>query len=347
MNRSLEDFLLSLSPEDRLKFIEKLFANLILEQKSVRKRTTLKFSTDMSDEEVRKAIIEVTGMSTEEVPEIHFKNELSKIKNHSSSVEQIIKEYKTKLGTLPGVSQDKYEELYDLGRFIDALNNNLNIYVPDEVLKFPDFIILLEERKIGVEHTRLIDEETKAVFKAAKYFIEKAKHLIEDELNYLSKTVNIFIDYNENVIDQKNFKNRRFSNDQKNKVIQIIANYIKSELVGGNIAKPNFISQIRITPNKDSRIDLGLAESYFVISEFTSMLMHRINAKEIKAANYRTIASLNELWLLIVVDDINSFSGFDLATAQLPQIKESNFDRILLFEKFIGRIYRLFEKSNR
>jgi hypothetical protein len=49
---------------------------------------------------------------------------------------------------------------------------------------------------------------------------------------------------------------------------------------------------------------------------------------------------LNEIWLVIVADDINSYSGFDIAHASLPQIKHSRFDKLIcsknLTVKFIS-----------
>src|SRR5215218_10811608 len=133
MNQSFEDFILGLPPEDRHKFIEEFIANLALAQKSVLKRTTLKLSTDLSDEEVRKTISEVTGTPIEEIPRIDFKAEKSKIKDDSKRVEKIIGDYKAKLKSCSNVTQDKHEELFDLGKFLDAMNGNFNIYVPEEI----------------------------------------------------------------------------------------------------------------------------------------------------------------------------------------------------------------------
>ena len=91
-------------------------------------------------------------------------------------------------------------------------------------------------------------------------------------------------------------------------------------------------------------MDLELAESYYTNQEFTNLLQDRIQRKEKRAANYRNESKLNVIWLIIVVDDVNSFSGFDLKTSKFPQIEDSNFDSIFLFEKFGGNVYNLFQK---
>jgi hypothetical protein len=345
MYQSLENFLLSLSLEERKHFIEVELPKLLMgEPYTVLKRTAIKLSTDLSEDEIRQAISEISGKPPERLPEINFDEEKRKIRNESDKVKMIIKDYKGKLDTIANITQDKYDELQDVGKFILFANEKFKIDVPSQILKFPDFIISFENQKIGLEHTRLINEETKATIKTAKYYIEKAQEIIRRELNFLSKTVNIFIDYNHNVVGLKNFKNRQFTIEQKKELVHTIAKYIKSELTGGNTPKPDFISQIKITSNKDSRVDLELAESYYTNQEFTDILLQRIQKKEIKANNYRIESNLSIVWLLIVIDDVHSFSGFDLKTAKFPQIENSNFDSIFVFEKFGGNIYTLFRK---
>lgn len=317
----------------------------IMNQLSLLKRTTLKLSKDLSEEEIRKAISESIGIPIEQVPRNDFEDEKRKLTDQRNKLEKIIADYKDKLEGDTSITQDKYEELYDVGRFILFTNEEIRIHIPDEILKFPDFILLLQDQQIGLEHTRLINKEIKAIFETAKYYIKKAEELIADELNHHSKTINIFIDYNENVIDKSNFKNRQFSPEQRKNVSKAIANFIKSTLTGGNIPKPNFISQIEITPNNDLRVDLELAETYFSLSEFTELLIQRIKAKERKASKYRIAGNVTELWLLIIIDEINSFSGFDLLTAKFPEILDSNFNKIFMLEKFGGKIYHLFQKD--
>lgn len=345
MYQSLEDFLSFLSPEEKKYFLEVHLPKMMTEQQSLLRRITFKFSTDMSEDEIRKAISESMGKQLEQVPQFDFNHEKERMKNEMNQVQVIIKDYKSKLDSSPTVTRDKYDELADVGKFILFANDRLKIDVPNDLLKFPDFILLFEDQKIGLEHTRLMSEETKAIFKTAKYCIGKAREIIEAELNHLSKTVNIFIDYNENIIGENNFKNKRFTPEQKKEIAQTMADYIKSELTEGNVPKPNYIIQIKITPNKDSRVDLELAESYFTNPEFTEILLERIQKKEKKANRYRSETNLNIIWLLIVIDDVNSFSGFDLKTAKFPQIVNSNFDKIFLFEKFGGKIYSLYQKE--
>jgi hypothetical protein len=307
----------------------------------VLKRTTLKLSADLSESEVRKAIADAMGIPVELVPQLDFESAMLKMKNEKTRLKEIVNEYELKLKNSPQASQDKYEELYDVGRFILASKDNFVITVPDKVPDFPDFVVLLDKKRVAIEHTRLIEEEMKATFKSAKYFIEKTEKLIENELQGTGQTVNIFIDYDAEVIPKKTFKSRNFSIEEREKITQLLADYVRAELAGQSPARPAFILKIKVTPNKDSRLNLELAESYITKADFTQILSKRISSKESKAIRYQKINDFEELWLLLVIDDINSFSGFDLMTTVFPEIKNSNFERIILFEKFGGRIYDL------
>lgn len=309
------------------------------------KRTTLTMSTDLSAEEMRKAIANTMGVSIEEVPVLDPATALTEIRKQSNRVNEIIKEHQALFQRNPKTTKDKYEELHDIGKFILAAGDNLKIHVPNTVSDFPDFVLKDERQIIGVEHTRLMSEKMKAIIEMAKYYIGKAGKLLADEFGYLSKTVNIFVDFNGEVINGRSFKHKGFSLPQREIIPQIIAEYIKSELTGGDVPKPAFISQVEITPNKDSRVDLLLAERYFTQDDFTEQLIRRIGKKEERANAYRSVTNINQLWLLIVIDDVSSFSGFSIETAMVPAIQQSNFDSIFIFEKFGCRIFQIFDKA--
>ncbi|TDH18145.1 hypothetical protein EXU57_24145 [Segetibacter sp. 3557_3] len=299
----------------------------------------------MSENEIREALSRIMSIPLEQLPHTNFTEQLAKIQLESGRVDKIISNYKTKLQFDPKTSQDKYEELQDIGRFILANGDKLHIPIPATIPEYPDFILSYKGWTIGVEHTRLMSNKGRAAYKAAKYYLAKAEDIIGKDLAHLSKTVNIFIDHSKKVIGEGDFHNRSFSVQQRNELPQIIANFIISELTGGIVLKPDFISRIEITPNQDTRVDIELAESYFTENEFSILLLERIAKKERRVDDYRNAIKVDALWLLIVIDDINSFSGFNLESATIPKIKSSNFDYILIFEKYNGTVYSLFSKT--
>jgi hypothetical protein len=140
-------------------------------------------------------------------------------------------------------------------------------------------------------------------------------------------------------------KKKNLTAQQKNDPGNLIAEFIRSELTGENVPKPPFIFKFQITDNKDSRLDIELGEMYFTETEFSKQLLDRIADKEDRAADYRKEVTIDRLWLLIVIDDIASFSGFFMESAHIPEINASNFDNIFLFEKHIGKIHPIYPQT--
>ncbi len=62
MYETLEDFLASLPPKERKIFVEEYLPKMMSQQQSILRRTTLKFSTDLPEVEIRKAISESMGL---------------------------------------------------------------------------------------------------------------------------------------------------------------------------------------------------------------------------------------------------------------------------------------------
>ena len=60
---------------------------MMSQQQSLLKRTTLKFSTDLPEAEIRKAISESMGIPIEQVPQFNFENEKARMRNEMKSVE--------------------------------------------------------------------------------------------------------------------------------------------------------------------------------------------------------------------------------------------------------------------
>jgi|ERR1017187_919179 hypothetical protein len=295
----------------------------------------------MDDVSIREAIAQVTGESLNNVPLFEFSKILQKITESALKLNEITAGLKAKLLS-EGAKQDKMEELVDVGRFLIATKGAMKLIVPDVLPKLPDFLLSVDNYKIGLEHTRLVSNELIATFKTVKHCLKEAEAMLAPELAHLSKTVNIFIDYDRNINGDSNFTIRRFTKEQKTEISKLIADFVRSELSNGKIERPHFINKIKITPNKDSRVDIELAESYFTKSDISDQLLTAIANKEKKANNYRNAEKVDSICLLIVVDDINSFCGFSLEQTELPAIRQSNFDVILLFEKQQERIYPLY-----
>lgn len=341
MNTDFMTFLEKLSPEDRDTLIGNFLKNLKGEPtEPILIRKTFKISNQGTEEEIRQRIADVYGVPVDQLPPMDIKSEFERNRNNWMQVSELIAPYEAFLNGQAHTSADKFEELTDMGRFIVAWPDKLDLIVPDEPLEYPDFIVKSSETTIGIEHTRLINPALKAAFNSAKQLITEAEIILKNRNLDYKRTVNIFINFSKPVINESNFHNRSFTRKEKKQISILIADYIEGLLLAKSPEKPIFIEDVVITSSQDSRIDLILAEEYIAKEGFLELLNARIHAKEAKFDNYISAAAVNSCWLLVIIDGVSSFSGFDLQ--ELKEIRSSNkFEKIILFETFGSRIFTL------
>lgn len=341
MDTDFMTFFEKLSPEDRDVLIGNMLKNLKGETtEPILIRKTFKISNQGTEEEIKQRIAEVYGVSVDQLPPIDIKSEFERNRNNWLQVSELIAPYEAFLKSQPHTSPDKFEELTDIGRFIVAWPDPLFLSIPDALLEYPDFKIQLNERTIGIEHTRLINPTLKATFNSAKQLITEAENILKNRNLEYKCTVNIFINFSKPVVKESNFHNRNFTRKEKLQTSILVADYIEGLLVGKAPEKPIFIENVVITTSQDSRIDLILAEEYIAKEGFIELLNDRIQAKEAKFDNYICATALSSCWLIVIIDGISSFSGFDLE--ELKEVQTGNkFERIILFETFGSKIFIL------
>lgn len=341
MNTDFMTFFEKLSPEDRDSLIGNFLKNLKGEPtEPILIRKTFKISNQGTEVEIKQRIAEVYGVSLDQLPPIDIKSEFERNRNNWLQVSELIAPYEAFLKGQANTSVDKFEELTDIGRFMIAWPDKLDLIIPDTPLKYPDFTVQLSGRTIGIEHTRLINPVLKAAFNSAKQVITEAETILKNKNLDLKRTVNIFINFSKPVVNESNFHNRNFTRKEKKQVSIAIANYVESLLIEKISEKPIFIEDVVITMSQDSRIDLILAEEYIAKEGFVDLLNARIQAKEAKFDNYLSATALNSCWLVVIIDGVSSFSGFDLL--ELKEIQSSNkFEKIILFETFGSKIFNL------
>src|SRR6476661_392424 len=122
-----------------------------------KKRITLSLPRDASDEEVIDAIAKAMGVNKEQVPILDKAESMAQINMQRNEVESIKEAYLSVLNSLPKVQASKYEELDDVARFIYAANHTspntsqFRLNIPSEPEKYPDFRLLFDNKKIGLE----------------------------------------------------------------------------------------------------------------------------------------------------------------------------------------------------
>ncbi|WP_147387931.1 hypothetical protein [Pelobium manganitolerans] len=133
-----------------------------------------------------------------------IKSEFARNRNNWMQVSELIAPYEAFLNGQAHTGADKFEELTDMGRFIVAWPDELDLIVPDEPLEYPDFIVKSSETTIGIERTRLINPALKAAFNSAKQLITEAEIILKNRNLDYKRTVNIFINFSKPVINESN-----------------------------------------------------------------------------------------------------------------------------------------------
>ena len=334
----LLDFLNGLSPEDRNNAIGIMLGKVAAPPEGMMIRTTVKLSKLGTPEELRARIAEATGFPIESINMDDIEEQRKAEDENWLTVAALIKPYRDMLDAQQQVTPDKYEELIHVGRFLVDSGEAATLVVPDKPTLFPDFLLQDNGRTIGLEHTRLIRRESIPTIKAAHQFVENAHKLLLNAFPDFFGSVNVFIDYNQPVAGLHNFENRKFTALERKQVAQQIADYIYSVGTGGNISKPPYLGKVSYVANPEPRLDISMAENYLAKEGFGELLMDTIKAKEKRADTYLAEAAVAQCWLLIVLDGVSSYSGFDLLTVQFPQLQHSNFERIYLLEAISHRI---------
>lgn len=343
---NLLELLDKLPPEDRQIVIDHFVRNMMgqAQEEPIIIRRTAKISTLGTETEMLHEISQAFNIPVEQLANQQVQEKLDEIKNQSERSEALIKPYKTFL-LRNNAREDKYEEAYDMGKFLISIEPEYNLEIPESISSIPDFIVTDGIKRIGIEHTRLINHESKMLIKETQKILKKAEQQLLQHNSQLNQIINISINYSRLSLDGKNITAQRFSITEKNTIAEIIAAYIKSLLKSDNsVSKPEFIENISISDKSEHPLNMNLNENYLAKSDFENLFEKTINAKEEKYHSYINNKSLDELWLLIVASGVSSASSYILEGEAAVNKLTSQFDRVIFFDNFSHEYLNVFQK---
>lgn len=307
------------------------------------KRTTFKISSDATEEQIILAIAQSTQKSVEEIKALYIdsKSAFSQLKAYNSALNSVIADFKAILQQNPKTAPSKYEELNDVGRFIVASENPYKIETLYANIEYPDFVINAHGDLIGLEHTRLLDKIDKELHSHLEKYLREAETRLHDLGINGPYIVNVVLNYHIQIFNGEAISSRKLTLDQKQIIIDGIVSAVKAEILNEKHVKPAFISRLVITDYPDSQLNLVLSEVYIPLQNFDQLLKETIQRKENRYERYVNMSAVNRCWLLVIVNGIASYSGFDLAAFNEMSFPKSKFERIILFETFGGKIFDL------
>ncbi|MGC4100863.1 hypothetical protein [Ferruginibacter sp.] len=344
---NFQELLDKLPPADRQIMIDH-FVNYILGkndgQTDIVFRRTAKISTLATEEEMVKEIAAAFGQSEDDIRSQNVPQKLREITTKYKSAEALTTDFKNFL-TQNNARKDKFEELFDLGNFLVATNLNYKIQIPDKIESVPDFILLDEDKKIGVEHTRIMDKESKSLIQETKSILKRAEHILLARDNQRKQLINISISYWLMNTANKSVVNNRFSIAEKNQLAITIADYIESILLNKEIVKPSFIDNVSVSDRSLHPLCIEINENYVGKTEYESLILPVLSAKEEKYASYSEDKTLTELWLLVVLNGVSAPSSYILSSDILNNPFSSQFDKIFFFDGFSHESFLFYSKE--
>lgn len=330
---NFQKFIDKLPPEDRQFIIDHFVRNILGQEpkEQVVIRRTAKISTLGTEDEMIQEISKTFNIPVEQIRNQNVAQKLKEVTQDYHQTSSIIDEYKDFL-TQKGATKDKFEELYDVGKFLVSLNIQSILEIPNNTSAIPDFIISSDNKRIGIEHTRLMNTISQIWIKTVSKILKKAEILLLKRKPELKQIVNISINYWKLSINDKNLS-VKLSVQEKAQIANQIADYIESLLCKGGLTPPSFIDKISISERSEHPLNLILNENYIAKPESTDLFLERIRDKETKLGSYLANNSLEELWLLVVISGVTASSSFIL---QEQNHFETKFDKVFLFDNFSG-----------
>jgi len=332
---NLQELLDDLAPEDR-EVVLKHFL-LSLQGKATGEpiiiRKTLKLSTLSSEEEMKKQLSSTFNIPLEKFEGFNFLEGVKTIDANFKKVEELIALYKEYL-TAINAKADKFEELYDIGRFLISLNTPFYLITPQQPLPYPDFITTNGDNKLGIEHTRLLNVSSQRLMKNIKHILETAEQIVRNINSKLTEIVSISFNYDTEVVNNKSLSTSTLSKTEKNMIAQLLASFILSYVEKSDTPIPSFIKKVSISIDSVHPISINLIENFIGKTDIEALLLERLKSKEQKHQHYSIVESFDELWLIIIVNGVSSASSFIIDSLSLKSRIASNFDKIYLFDSF-------------
>lgn len=344
---NLQELLDKLSPEDRQLIIDHFVSSFLglPHQKEIVLRRTATISTLGSEDEMMTEISQALKIPIDKLKGQEIFRKLNELTDQHEKFSTLIKEYKEFLLNQKA-REDKFEELYDLGKFLISITPPYSLELPEKISTIPDFIIIHEQQRVGVEHTRLINSETKNLIKTTTWILKKAEQILLIKNAGLNQIINISINYSKITVEGKNLTTDIFSAKDKEAVAEIIASLIENLLAGNEIPLPSFVENISISDKSVHPLNIKLNENYIAKDEFQQLFEKTIAAKEKKYSSYSNNKTLDEIWLLIVASGVSAASSYLFQGDNFNKGIASQFDKVFLFDNF-SHEYVILPKSNR
>ncbi|NVO03879.1 MAG: hypothetical protein HXX09_14370 [Bacteroidetes bacterium] len=189
-----------------------------------------------------------------------------------------------------------------------------------EIRNGPDFVILLNNERIGVEITRVFNSAAESI-NIRKAILRETTKIFEDKYPGVNLLVNIGFTNN---FDEKQNDTDSFKNE--------LADFIHSySLTNDSWSKPKYIESIFCI--KHSKLSFDLSGAYSSSELSSTNINNSIHKKNLKINSYKINSNLSKVWLLLVVLGDSPYSDYSHVNIKLINPNNS-FDSIFLLNDY-------------
>jgi len=224
------------------------------------------------------------------------------------------------------LSEHKKLELCQVGKFLTLFESqNTEIL---EQCESPDFIISVNDRRIGLEHELILNGQNVKQIQSIKNIFKLAAKVFKDKYPNIKVLANCWL-------TKDNFNFRQID---KKIIVNQIVDYIYELTQNSNINKPDFLDDVKISKHSGVSFSFNADISNIGFLD-NSILSKAIMKKEALIEKYIINSGIKEQWLFLVIGQVSPDSyGLDELDFK---ITDSRFERIYLFEDFKSKKYRL------
>lgn len=215
-------------------------------------------------------------------------------------------------------------ELWHVGSFIVLLGEDVKLMDHSDK---PDFIICVDNMKVGVEHTRLIDEQVHKQEKAIDDLIDRAQAIFQKK--YPAFNCTVYFSLPEYI---------SYKLSDRNDIAEQIADFVYLRINNTNVQKPSFIEDVDVFLKPGLHFQAhGAYSSGPLLKERVSFAVRK---KERLLGGYKKDKNIDEVWLLIVVTGGSGSSDYSFIDSSAFGI-DSEFEKVYLLNDFEKKLYKL------
>lgn len=234
-----------------------------------------------------------------------------------------------KIGKIIGtstLSEQKKLELCQVGKFLTLFKSHNTEII--EQCESPDFIISINNRRIGLEHELILNRQNAKQFQSLKNIFSLAAKDFQNRYPNIKVLANCWL-----TTENFNFKQK-----DKKIIVKQIVDYIYGLTQNSITNKPDFLDDVRIS--KHSGVSFSVIGNISNIELLdSSTLSKAIIKKEELIEKYMINSGIQEQWLLLVIGQISPDS-YEIDESVF-KIAASRFERIYLLMDFKSKKYRL------